>query len=61
MITINLKGINHQDLEFFAKQYAVSYFAGFPITPIIFLEENEQKKKHFYKIFRLMVKQLVEN
>lgn len=61
MITIDLSKMCYRSLEEFANNYAINYFVGLPIDPIMFSEGEEKKKKYFYKIFRLTVKQLTVN
>ena len=61
MITINLENIGHREIELFARDYAVSYYAGFEIFPIMFLGTAKLKKEHFFKIFKLTVKKLAMN
>lgn len=65
MITVNLSNTNCQDLQKLAKQYAINYFMGECISPILFLgleeKENQDKKKHFHNIFKITVNQLVQH
>jgi hypothetical protein len=59
MIMVDLGNIKYKGLEEFAVDYARNYVFGTPMCPILFIGEDDRKKKHFYGTFKLTVKQLV--
>ncbi len=59
MIVINLNGMNYKGLEEFAVYYAKNFTFGLPMDTLLFIGEDDKKKKHFYGTFQLTVEQLV--
>ncbi|MCK5601019.1 hypothetical protein KAR91_04060 [Candidatus Pacearchaeota archaeon] len=58
MITIDLFKIDYPRIKNISNSYAMHYFAGFSLCPILFLNEDKEKKEYFYDSFCLMVEQL---